>query len=185
MKHKYALTLLTASVLSASALFIEVAHAKGLQALPDKKARSMNQIELLFYQRAESASIKPHAGSTQCYDLTLSALNPHVVYFANYPAHQAGQMTVLNYAESINHAISSSSMRPNAILHAHIQSKLAKENDEAFMINRPIEIRTASYDAINQRMQYLVCDLEKKQAVMNYNLKYIDLFIDPFHRYPM
>lgn len=185
MKYKYALTVLTASILSASVLFIEIAHAKGLQALPDKKVRSINQIELLFYQRAETAMIKPHARSTQCYDLALSELSPHVVYFANYPSHQAGQMTVLNYSESINHAISTSSIRPNAILHAHIQSKLAKENDEAFMINRPIEIRTSSYDAINQRMQYLVCDLEKNQAVMNYNLKHIDLFIDPFHRYPM
>lgn len=177
------LTLIAVCVMG-SALISQPASAKGVEIFKTKQNPSYNQIELLFYQRAEAGSVKIHAGLKQCYDLTLLNLSPHVIYFANYPAQQAGQMQVAHYANSIEHTLSTSSVKPHAILHAHIHSKDAKPNDESTIINRPVEIRASAYHASQQKMVYLVCDLENNQASLSYSLKHIDLFVDPFHRWP-
>jgi hypothetical protein len=150
-----------------------MAHAD--EALLKKFVPLNNQIELLFFQKADTASIKRK--NKDCYDLVLlKGIQPRVVYFSNTPSKVAGNMTIAQYVETLEHSQQIENVKPNAVVNMVL---LGAKPREMTMIGT---LSDARY--VNKKFHYTLCPFEEDQAIKEGKLRQISLFVDPIHRWP-
>jgi hypothetical protein len=134
-----------------------------------------NHIELMFFQQAQSGYIK--ATSHGCYDVMLSGIEPNVMYFSDSPNKTAGNLTVAQLAESMKHSQDIDKVVPNALLNMKLI-----ENTKQLSVNMIGQLSNARY--INKEFHYTFCLIEGNQLVKRGQIRSVNLFIDPIHRWP-
>lgn len=136
-----------------------------------------NHIELLFFQQAKFGSIKPILKSETCYELKLNNVKPHITYFSNTPNRQAGKLTISQFLQTLTHDQSVENIKPNAIL-TMTQNTKDQEN-EMHLIGT---LGDARY--YHKTFQYTLCLFNNNPAIKAGELREVNLFIDPIHRWP-
>src|SRR5258708_6854336 len=76
-----------------------------------------NKIELMFFQRASQGQITKDKTNAHCYNVVLSGLKDHVIYFSTEPARVTGTLTLPQFMETWEHNEHVNRIKPNAILH--------------------------------------------------------------------
>lgn len=172
---------LSNSALSAATTTPEAvtSYAKVKQVVSNKKHIG-NQIELLFFQHAKSGRITPSKDNSGCYRIELSGLNKHVVYFADEPHHLTGVLTVPQFLETWYHNQKQYGLRPNSILHADVVG--SKKTNQT--VNDVAAFSQPQYDSKRGTLSYLACPLTPGKTFTATQLKDVNIFFDPFHRWP-
>lgn len=111
-----------------------------------KNKSKTNTISLLFLQHAGMASIKPI--SNNCYNVTLTKLQPKLLYFSDRPYRIAGELSTQKFVNLWQQ----DKTKPNVVLHAHIApNRNSKTLDTILTLSDP------SYDQTNRTMQAKAC----------------------------
>lgn len=134
-----------------------------------------NHVELMFFQQAHSGSIK--ATSHGCYDITLSNLEPQVMYFSDTPSKTAGNLSLSQLAESMTHSQNTERVEPNALLNMQLN-----QASKQLSVNMIGKLSNARYT--NKQFHYTFCLIESNQVVKRGEIRSINVFIDPIHRWP-
>lgn len=134
-----------------------------------------NHIELMFFQQAHSGLIKP--STSGCYDLVLMNNEPDVMYFSNAPVKTAGNLTLAEFVETINHSQIADKVEPNALIHFKQQAFLHKR-----AVNTIGILSNAKY--AHKQFHYTFCPFNGNNAIKQGQIRSVNLFIDPIHRWP-
>lgn len=133
--------------------------------------------ELMFFQHAAMGSIRPISHQAKCYEMTLIGLDSHVIYFSEAPNRISGDFNIKHFLETWAHDAKDGSLKPNAILHAHNAKNQQEVNDIA-ILSHPV------FQAKDNSIQYTACPIKPNTFFKQMALQDVDLFIDPFHRWP-
>lgn len=136
---------------------------------------------LLFFQHSDSGTLQldKQAG---CYQVHLNDAGKDVIYLSNSPDEVTGRLSVPVFMTSWQHQRVTQSAKPNAILHATL---IASDNKKS-QISDVFFIKSISvtHQGDNNSMTYLVCRFNNEAAFKVGKLQDINIFIDPFHRWP-
>ena len=129
-----------------------------------------SHIRLLFLQEAEQATLTPK--SNGCYNLSLTKLQPGLLYFSDRPNTVSGYMNVREFMSIWG----KSNVIHNSVLHGY-----AKANDHT-STSIALSISLPSYHSKWDRLSYKAClmDVKSEKAWPATTLHNITLFVDPF-----
>lgn len=129
-----------------------------------------SHIRLLFLQEAEQATLIP--SSKGCYNLSLTKLQPELLYFSDRPNKVSGYMNVQEFMSIWG----KSKVIHNAVLHGYANSKDHASTSIALSISLP------TYHSKWDRLSYTACllDVKSEKSWPETKLYNATLFVDPF-----
>lgn len=146
----------------------------------DKQAKGHKQlycdpINISFGQVITSGNLKQINANKNIYRLTISDVNPYILYYTKRPKRLSGQVSLKNFLKAWNKGENSfKNNPPNAILYPGMINQSANRSGDAFrlIISKP------HYQAEKSKMTYLVRPLGNSSLLMQeMNLNYSVLFI--------
>jgi len=142
-------------------------------------AQAKKQPELLFFQHANTGSIQIELTSG-CYQLRLDQVDKEVVYLSTSPEKITGTLSIEAFMTSWKHDKKTENIQPNAILHATLinEGKTDSQISDVFVLER------SNYQAKDDTLTYTICPLKKGAKFKTGQLVNINVFVDPFHRWP-
>lgn len=138
-----------------------------------------NNAALLFFQHADNGTIQPDQ-QAGCYQMRLSGVDKQVIYLSNSPEEITGRLSIPVFITSWQHQQATQSIKPNAILHAN----LVTTNKKVTQISDVFVLKSVSYQSGDGAMTYRICRFNDEAAFKVGKLQDINIFIDPFHRWP-
>jgi hypothetical protein len=134
---------------------------------------------LLFFQHASAGTIQPDENKG-CYQLRLNGLDKDVIYLSNSPDEITGRLTIPIFVSSWQHQQATESTKPNAILHADFVTN----NKKILQVSDVFIIKRISYQASDNTMLYRICRFKDETTFRMGKFQDINIFVDPFHRWP-
>lgn len=138
-----------------------------------------NNANLLFFQHGADGTLQA-AKQTNCYQLRITGIDKDVIYLSNSPDEITGHLSIPVFITSWQHQQATSGVKPNAILHASLIDKNNKERQ----VSDVFVLKGIAYQSHQHAMIYQICRFNDEQAFKLGRLRNINIFIDPFHRWP-
>ncbi len=145
------------------------------------KDKNHNQINLLFYQKSNTAKIIPNEGEPSCYNLVLTDTQHKIIYFSNEPARTAGSISLAQFLTTWQHNYAQDRLEPNVVVDGLIDDNNSNKNKE---ITDIAVFSHPDYDPKNNQLSYTACSISHDKTFVYTRLKNVSLFFDPFHRWP-
>jgi hypothetical protein len=133
--------------------------------------------EIMIFQHADKGTITKEANESSCYQVNLSGLKDHVIYFANQPSRSTGVLNLSEFVVTWQHNEKVDNIHPNAIIHG-------TDSDKKTRINDTVVLSNLKYDAKNNTITYKACALDPKKMFAKGKITDVSVFIDPFHIWP-
>lgn len=135
--------------------------------------------ELLFFQHTSNGLVKADK-TPGCYQIELSGLDKKIIYLSTAPEEITGTLNIPTFITSWQHQQATHAAKPNAILHA----TLITANKTEVPVSDVFVLNNIAYHADKNTMVYRVCRFKSESKFKLGLLRNVDIFVDPFHRWP-